>query len=63
MTFWFKADCFMVPKPPMCILPEASTFEKLFGFLIPSWDTFFAAIFGVIHVLLGSLFCLGAPLG
>jgi len=48
MTFWFSADCFMVPKPPICILPKVSTFEKYFGFLIPSWNAFFGAIFGII---------------
>jgi len=37
----------MVPKPSICIVPEVSTFRKMFGFLIPGWDTFFCAIFGV----------------
>jgi hypothetical protein len=47
MTFYFKADCFMVPKPGFCQTAAKSWFEKYFGWAIPSWANLFGALLGL----------------
>jgi len=48
MTFYFKADCFMIPTPALCIKPKPHWFIYYFGWLIPNWATVLGSIMGIV---------------
>jgi len=52
-TFFFKADCFMEPKPATC-KPGAGWYAQF----LPTWATFAAAIWGLMFSIPAPFFCL-----